>query len=103
VSQKAENAIVELDRCARPVYRDQKEDTDFTYKEPIRDHPLVISLAGMPMCPRLVNRSGNQASADGREGECRDLFPIPAHALESSVVDVHRESHRLAEPLRFPR
>ncbi len=31
--KKAERAIVDLDSCVRPVYGDQKEGTDFTYKE----------------------------------------------------------------------
>ena len=52
---------MDLDSCVRPVYGDQKEGTDFTYKGSFGYHPLVISLAGTLECLRLINRPGNEA------------------------------------------
>ncbi len=84
--KKAERAIVDLDSCVRPVYGDQKEGTDFTYKGSFGYHPLVISLAGTLECLRLVNRSGNEASAAGSEDPLRDLFPMLERRFKEIIV-----------------
>jgi hypothetical protein len=84
--RKAERAIVDLDSCVRPVYGDQKEGTDFTYKGSFGYHPLVISLAGTLECLRLVNRSGNTASADGSESHLRGLFPMLGRHFKQVIV-----------------
>ena len=84
--KKAERAIVDLDSCVRPVYGDQKEGTDFTYKGSFGYHPLVISLAGTLECLRLVNRSGNEASAAGSEDHLRDLFPMLGRRFKEVIV-----------------
>ena len=84
--KKAERAIVDLDSCVRPVYGDQKEGTDFTYKGSFGYHPLVISLAGTLECLRLVNRSGNTPSADGSEDHLRDLFPMLGRRFKQIIV-----------------
>ncbi len=83
---KAERAIVDLDSCVRPVYGDQKEGTDFTYKGSFGYHPLVISLAGTLECLRLVNRSGNEASAAGSEDHLRELFPMLGRHFKQVIV-----------------
>ncbi len=84
--RKAERAIVDLDSCVRPVYGDQKEGTDFTYKGSFGYHPLVISLAGTLECLRLVNRSGNTTSADGSESHLRELFPMLGRRFKQVIV-----------------
>jgi hypothetical protein len=84
--RKAERAIVDLDSCVRPVYGDQKEGTDFTYKGSFGYHPLVISLAGTLECLRLINRSGNTASADGSESHLRELFPMLGRRFKQVIV-----------------
>lgn len=84
--RKAERAIVDLDSCVRPVYGDQKEGTDFTYKGSFGYHPLVISLAGTLECLRLVNRSGNTTSADGSESHLRELFPVLGRRFKQVIV-----------------
>lgn len=84
--KKAERAIVDLDSCVRPVYGDQKEGTDFTYKGSFGYHPLVISLAGTLECLRLVNRSGNEPSAAGSEDHLRDLFPMLGRRFKEVIV-----------------
>jgi hypothetical protein len=84
--RKAERAIVDLDSCVRPVYGDQKEGTDFTYKGSFGYHPLVISLAGTLECLRLVNRSGNTTSADGSESHLRELFPMLGRHFKQVIV-----------------
>ena len=84
--KKAERAIVDLDSCVRPVYGDQKEGTDFTYKGSFGYHPLVISLADTMECLRLVNRSGNTPSADGSENHLRELFPMLGRRFKQVIV-----------------
>ncbi len=84
--KKAERAIVDLDSCVRPVYGDQKEGTDFTYKGSFGYHPLVISLAGTLECLRLVNRPGNEASAAGSEDHLRELFPMLDRRFKRVIV-----------------
>jgi hypothetical protein len=84
--RQAERAIVDLDSCVRPVYGDQKEGTDFTYKGSFGYHPLVISLAGTLECLRLINRSGNTASADGSESHLRELFPMLGRHFKQLIV-----------------
>ncbi len=84
--KKAERAIVDLDSCVRPVYGDQKEGTDFTYKGSFGYHPLVIGLAGTLECLRLVNRSGNEASAAGSEDHLRELFPMLGRRFKQVIV-----------------
>ena len=84
--RKAERAIVDLDSCVRPVYGDQKEGTDFTYQGSFGYHPLVISLAGTLECLRLINRSGNEASAEGSETHLRELFPMLGRRFKQVIV-----------------
>ena len=84
--KKAERAIVDLDSCVRPVYGDQKEGTDFTYKGSFGYHPLVISLAGTLECLRLINRPGNTVSADGAETHLRELFPMLGRHFKQVIV-----------------
>lgn len=84
--KKAARAIVDLDSHVHPVYGDQKEGTDFTYKGSFGYHPLVISMAGTMECLRLVNRSGNTASADGSENHLRELFPMLARRFKQVIV-----------------
>jgi hypothetical protein len=84
--KKAERAIVDLDSCVRPVYGNQKEGTDFTYKGSFGYHPLVISLADTMECLRLVNRSGNTPSADGSENHLRELFPMLGRRFKQVIV-----------------
>jgi len=84
--KKAARAIVDLDSCVRPVYGDQKEGTDFTYKGSFGYPPLVISLAGTLECLRLINRSGNTASADGSESHLRELFPMLGRRFKQVIV-----------------
>jgi len=84
--KKAERAVVDLDSCVRPVYGDQKEGTDFTYKGSFGYHPLVISLAGTLECLRLINRSGNMASADGSESHLRELIPMLSRHFKQVIV-----------------
>jgi len=84
--KKAARAIVDLDSCVRPVYGDQKEGTDFTYKGSFGYHPLVISLAGSMECLRLINRSGNTTSADGSESHLRELFPMLGRHFKQVII-----------------
>ena len=84
--KKAARAIVDLDSCVRPVYGDQKEGTDFTYKGSFGYHPLVISLAGTLECLRLINRPGNKTSADGSETHLRELFPMLGRHFKQVIV-----------------
>jgi hypothetical protein len=84
--KKADRAIVDLDSCVRPVYGDQKEGTDFTYKGSFGYHPLVISLAGTLECLRLINRSGNTPSAAGSESHLRELFPMLERHFKQVIV-----------------
>ncbi len=60
-------ATVDLDSTIRPVYGECKQGADFSYKGTWSYHPLLISLAETNECLRLINRSGNTASADGVE------------------------------------
>ena len=83
---KAARAIVDLDSHVRPVYGDQKEGTDFTYKGSFGYHPLVISMAGTLECLRLVNRSGNAPSAEGSEDHLRELFPMLGRRFKQVIV-----------------
>jgi hypothetical protein len=84
--RKAARAIVDLDSCVRPVYGDQKEGTDFTYKGSFGYHPLVISMAGTMECLRLINRSGNEGSAVGSETHLRELFPMLGRHFKQVIV-----------------
>jgi hypothetical protein len=72
--------------CVRPVYGDQKEGSDFTYKGSFGYHPLVISLAGTLECLRLINRSGNEGSATGSESHLRVLFPMLGRRFQQVIV-----------------
>jgi hypothetical protein len=84
--RKASRAIVDLDSHLHPVYGDQKEGADFSYKGFLAYHPLVISLAGTQECLRLINRSGNVVSAEGAEAQLRDLFPLLLRRFKQVVV-----------------
>ena len=84
--KKAARAVIDLDSCVRPVYGDQKEGTDFTYKGSFGYHPLVISMAGTMECLRLINRSGNEGSAVGSETHLRELFPMLGRRFKQVIV-----------------
>ncbi len=84
--KKAARAIIDLDSCVRPVYGDQKEGTDFTYKGSFGYHPLVISMAETMECLRLINRSGNEGSATGSETYLRELFPMLGRRFKQVIV-----------------
>lgn len=84
--RKAERAIVDLDSHVHPVYGDQKEGADFSYKGFLAYHPLVISLAETQECLRLINRPGNTPSAEGAETHLRELFPMLLRRFRQVVV-----------------
>lgn len=60
-------ATVDLDSTLRVVYGECKQGAAFSYKGTWSYHPLLISLAETNECLRLINRSGNFASAEGVE------------------------------------
>lgn len=60
-------ATVDLDSTIKPVYGECKQGADFSYTGKWSYHPLLISVAETNECLRLINRSGNTASADGVE------------------------------------
>ena len=84
--KKVARAIIDLDSCVRPVYGDQKEGTDFTYKGSFGYHPLVISMAATMECLRLINRSGNEGSAVGSETHLGELFPMLGRRFKQVIV-----------------
>ncbi len=84
--KKAERALVDLDSHVHPVYGDQKEGADFSYKGPLAYHPLVISLAETQECLRLINRPGNTPSAEGAEEHLDELFPMLLRRFRQVVV-----------------
>ena len=84
--KKADRAIVDLDSHVHPVYGDQKEGADFSYKGPLAYHPLVISLAETQECLRLINRPGNTPSAEGAETHLAELFPLLLRRFRQVVV-----------------
>jgi hypothetical protein len=84
--KKADRAIVDLDSHVHPVYGDQKEGADFSYKGPLAYHPLVISLAETQECLRLINRSGNTVSAQGAESHLGELIPWLLRRFRQVVV-----------------
>lgn len=84
--KKADQAIVDLDSHVHPVYGDQKEGADFSYKGPLAYHPLVISLAETQECLRLINRPGNTPSAEGAEMHLAELFPLLLCRFRQVVV-----------------
>jgi hypothetical protein len=84
--KKVDRAIVDLDSHVHPVYGDQKEGADFSYKGPLAYHPLVISLAETQECLRLINRPGNTPSAEGAETHLAALFPLLLRRFRHVVV-----------------
>jgi hypothetical protein len=84
--RKAGQAIVDLDSHVHPVYGDQKEGADFSYKGPLAYHPLVISLAETQECLRLINRPGNTPSAEDAEKHLDELFPMLLRRFRQVVV-----------------
>ena len=74
--KKQKLGIIDVDSHVHHVYGNQKEGADFTYKGGFGYHPLVISIAGTQECLRLVNRSGNVASADGTAEHLEELVPM---------------------------
>lgn len=84
--KKVDRAIVDLDSHVHPVYGDQKEGADFSYKGPLAYHPLVISLAETQECLRLINRPGNTPSAEGAEAHLEELFPWLLRRFRKVVV-----------------
>jgi hypothetical protein len=85
-NRKCALGIVDLDSHVRHVYGNQKEGADFTYKGGFGYHPLVISLAETQECLRLVNRSGNMASAEGAAQELENLVPMLSGRFEKVLV-----------------
>jgi hypothetical protein len=84
--RKVDRAVVDLDSHVHPVYGDQKEGADFSYKGPLAYHPLVISLAETQECLRLINRPGNTPSAEGAETHLAELFPRLLRRFRQVVV-----------------
>ncbi len=84
--RKVARGIVDLDSHVHPVYGDQKEGADFSYKGPLAYHPLVISLAETQECLRLINRPGNTPSAEGAETHLAELFPLLLRRFRQVVV-----------------
>lgn len=84
--KKVGRAIVDLDSHVHPVYGDQKQGADFSYKGPLAYHPLVISLAETQECLRLINRPGNTPSAEGAEAQLEELFPWLLRRFRQVVV-----------------
>ncbi len=84
--KKVARALVDLDSHVHPVYGDQKEGADFSYKGPLAYHPLVISLAETQECLRLINRPGNTPSAEGAEKHLDELFPMLLRRFRQVVV-----------------
>ncbi len=84
--RKVDRAVVDLDSHVHPVYGDQKEGADFSYKGSLAYHPLVISLAETQECLRLINRPGNTPSAEGAESQLAELFPMLLRRFRQVVV-----------------
>jgi hypothetical protein len=84
--RKVDRALVDLDSHVHPVYGDQKEGADFSYKGPLAYHPLVISLAETQECLRLINRPGNTPSAENAEKHLDALFPLLLRRFRQVVV-----------------
>jgi hypothetical protein len=84
--KKADRAIVDLDSHVHPVYGDQKEGADFSYKGPLAYHPLVITLAETQECLRLINRPGNAPSAESAETHLAELFPLLLRRFRQVIV-----------------
>lgn len=84
--RKQKMAIIDVDSHVHHVYGSQKEGADFTYKGGFGYHPLVISIAGTQECLRLVNRSGNVASADGTAEHLEDLAPMLKSRFKKILV-----------------
>jgi hypothetical protein len=84
--RKVDRALVDLDSHVHPVYGDQKEGADFSYKGPLAYHPLVISLAETQECLRLIHRPGNTPSAEGAETHLVELFPLLLRRFRQGVV-----------------
>jgi len=78
--------LVDMDSHVHAVYGHQKEGTDFTYKGTFGYHPLAITLAETQECLRLVNRSGNVASADGAADLMGEVFPMLKERFQRIVV-----------------
>lgn len=78
--------IVDVDSHVRHVYGNQKEGADFTYKGGFGFHPLVLSLAQTQECLRLVNRSGNVASADGAAEALAEVAALLRARFERVLV-----------------
>lgn len=84
--RKVDRALVDLDSHVHPVYGDQKEGADFSYKGSLAYHPLVISLAETQECLRLINRPGNTPSAEGAETHLAELFPLLLRRFRQVVI-----------------
>ena len=84
--KKAARALVDLDSHVHPVYGDQKEGADFSYKGSLAYHPLVISLAETQECLRLINRPGNTASAEDSEKHLDELFPMLLRRFRQVII-----------------
>ena len=79
-------ALVDMDSHVHPVYGQQMEGTDFTYKGSFGYHPLAITLAETQECLRLVNRPGNTPSAEGAADLLEEVFPLLEGGFKRIVV-----------------
>lgn len=79
-------ATVDLDSTIKPVYGECKHGADFSYKGTWSYHPLLISVAETNECLRLINRSGNTASADGVEEALQPCLPRLKEAFDQVIV-----------------
>lgn len=69
-------ATIDIDSHVKEVYGDCKQGADFSYNKKWSYHPLVVTLAETGECLRLVNRSGNVASAQGAEEALAEVLEM---------------------------
>lgn len=74
--KKSPMLTIDLDSHVHPIYGNQKEGADYTYKGTYGFHPFVITIPETHECLRIVNRSGNVTSADGAAAEVEKVFPM---------------------------
>lgn len=84
--RKQKLALVDLDSHVKPIYGNQKEGADITYKGSFGYHPLAITLSGTQECLRLINRPGNVVSSDGASQALEQVFPLLLSRFQRVIV-----------------
>jgi len=84
--KKQDQVLIDLDSHVHHVYGHQKEGTDYTYKGGFGYHPLVVSIAGTQECLRIINRSGNVASAAGSADALEEVLPLLKERFKRVVI-----------------